>query len=264
VSFQLQNEPFKASINSSNLNEVLMPPKTSKRGYPVAVLAGIEGDRAVLWHVFSHAAKLQQTLLLNGGRNDSKAVYNFHESIVNALRITLKEGVRSVIIVSPPKTNYSQEFQNHIQSHHTWLVQGPNKATFSTITGSATTPAQIVALTKTAAFKKSISKTTSEETENLLEILEKKLSEPENLVSFPLVDVENMVFNVHAAGKPHPDYLLLTDTYLSRSSQKNRIHRLIQIAKNKGVKTKIVNAESAAGKRLTQFGGIVCLAKLEQ
>lgn len=240
-----------------------MSPKAYRRGYPVAVLIGLEENQAVLWQVFSQVAKLQQTIRLSGGRNDSKAVYNFHESIVNALRSTLKEGVRSLMLASPPRTNYAQEFQNHVKPHHSWLVQGPNKATFSTITGSASTPAQIATLTKTAAFKQLISETTAEETENLLEILEKKLNEQENLVSFSLVEVENMVFDVHAAGKPQPDYLLLTDAYLSSSRQKNRVHRLIQVAKNRGVKTKIVNAESAAGKRLAQFGGIVGLAKLE-
>jgi stalled ribosome rescue protein Dom34 len=240
-----------------------MSPKAYRRGYPVAILVGLEEDQAVLWQIFSQVAKHQQSIPLIGGRNDSKAVYNFHESIVNALRSTLKEGVRSLMLASPPRTNYAQEFQNHVKSHHSWLVQGPNRATFSTITGSASTPAQIATLTKTATFKQLISETTAEETENLLEILEKKLNEPENLVSFSLVEVENMVFDVHAAGKPQPDYLLLTDTYLSSSRQKNRVHRLIQVAKNRGVKTKIVNAESAAGKRLAQFGGIVCLAKLE-
>ena len=68
--------------------------------------------------------KHQQTIPLNGGRSDPKAVYNFHESIVNALRPTLKEGVRSIIIASPAKTSYAQEFLNHIKAHHSWLLQG--------------------------------------------------------------------------------------------------------------------------------------------
>jgi stalled ribosome rescue protein Dom34 len=35
----------------------------------------------------------------------------------------------------------------------------------------------------------------------------------------------------------------------------------MQIAQNKKVKTRVIDAESNAGKRLTQLGGIVCLAK---
>ena len=151
-------------------------PKAYRRGYPVAVLLGIETDTQLLWHVFSEVAKHHQTIPLNGARSDHKALYNFHESIVNALRPTLKEGVRSVIVASPSRTNYAQEFLNHIKAHHTWLLQGTNKAVFSTITGSASTPQQVAALTKTATFKELISETTAQETENLLEILEKRLN----------------------------------------------------------------------------------------
>ena len=153
-----------------------MTPKAYRRGYPVAILLGIESDHAALWQVFSQVAKHQQTIPLNGSRNEPKAVYNFHESIVNALRQPLKEGVRSIIVASPAKTSYAQEFLNHIKAHHSWLLQGPNKATFSTITGSASTPPQVSALTKTTVFKQLIQETASEETENLLEILEKRLN----------------------------------------------------------------------------------------
>ena len=167
-----------------------MTPKAYRRGYIVAVLLGIESDQAVLWQVFSQVAKHQQTVALNGVRNDPKALYNFHESIVNALRPTLKEGVRSIITASPAKTNYAQEFQNHIKAHHSWLLLGANRATFSTITGSASTPPQVSALTKTDAFKQLIQETASEETENLLEILEKRLSTADNLVLFSLQEAE--------------------------------------------------------------------------
>jgi stalled ribosome rescue protein Dom34 len=116
-------------------------------------------------------------------------------------------------------------------------------------------------LTKTAAFKQLISETTAQETENLLEILEKRLSEADNLVLFSLEEAENLILTPQQAGKPKPEYLLLTDNYLSGSRRKNRVQRLLQIAKNKGVKTRVINAESTAGKRLTQLGGLVCLAK---
>jgi stalled ribosome rescue protein Dom34 len=240
-----------------------MKPKAYKRGYPVAILIGIENDHAALWQVFSQVAKHQQTIPLSGDRKDFKALYNFHESIINALRPTLKEGVRSIIIAASAKTNYAQDFLNHIRAHYTWLLQGPNKATFSPITGSASTPPQVAALTKTVLFKQLINETTAEETENLLEILEKRLNETDNLVLFSLEEAENLILCKQAPGKPKPEYLLLTDNYLSSSRQKNRVHRLLQIATNRNVKTRIINAESTAGIRLTQLGGLVCLAKLE-
>ena len=239
-----------------------MKPKGYKRGYPVAIIAGLEQNQVVLWKIFSHVAKHETTINLEN-RNDTKTLYNFHESIINALRPTLKEGVRSIIIAAPAKTNYSQEFLTHIKAHHTWLLQGPNKASFSEITALASTPTQVANLTSTSAFKQLINETTAQETENLMEILEKRLNTADNLVLFSLEEAENLILSRQTPGKPKPEYLLLTDSYLSGSRQKNRLHRLMQIAQNKQVKTRIVNSESPAGIRLNQLGGLVCLLKLE-
>ncbi len=236
-------------------------PKAYKRGYPVALLVGIEKDHAVVWQIFSHVAKNQQTIRLNASRNDEKALYSFHESIVNALRPTLKEGIRSIIVASPPKTNYATEFQNHIKYHHSWLNSGINKATFSSIEGSASTPSKVAELSKRIMFKKSIGETTSEETESLVEILNQRLNDQENLVFFSLQEAENLIIAQRLNAKTMPDYLLLTNSYLQNSHQKNRIQRLLQIAKNKQVKTRVINSETAAGKRLMQLGGIVCLVR---
>jgi stalled ribosome rescue protein Dom34 len=238
-----------------------MTPKSYRRGYPVASLVGIENDNASLWQVFSQVAKHQQDIALNGDRNDPKALYSFHESIVNALRPVLKEGVRSIMVASPAKTNYTRQFLNHIKGHHNWLLQGSGKSVFSFITGSASAPSQVAALTQTAAFKQLVIDTNAEETENLLEILERKLNGTHNLVSFSLEEAENLILSQQETGKPKPEYLLLTDNYLSGSRQKNRVHRLMQIAKNRGVKTRIIDAESTAGTRICQLGGLVCLTK---
>jgi stalled ribosome rescue protein Dom34 len=239
-----------------------MKPKNYKRGYPVAVLVGMEQDSAALWQIFSQVAKHQLNISLNGSRNDQKATYLFYETIVNALRPTFKEGVKSVIITSPSKTNYAQELLNHLKSHHSWLFQGTNKATFNLLVGSASSSTQVAVLTKTDAFKQLINQTTAEETENLLEIFEKRLSQSDNLVHFSLEEAENLIFCPQLEGKPQPEYLLLTTDYLAGIRQRNKVHRLIQIAQNRGVKTRVIDSESAAGKRLTQFGGIVCMARI--
>jgi stalled ribosome rescue protein Dom34 len=244
---------------------VLKPKKRYKRGYPVAILVGLEEDTAALWQVFSNVAKHEKTLNINGARNNPNALYNFHESIINALRPTLKEGVRSIILASPARTNHNQEFINHVCGHHKWLTQGPNKAAFSTITGSASTQSQVAVLTKTPTFHKLICETTAEETENLIEILEKRLnaSDNNNVVLFSLEEAENLILKRQKPDRPKPEYLLLTDRYLAGNRQKNRLQRLMQIAANRNVKTRIIGAESPAGKRLTQLGGVICLAQLE-
>jgi stalled ribosome rescue protein Dom34 len=237
-----------------------------KRGYPVAVLVGLEDDRAVLWRVFSNVVKHEKTLWMDGNREDSRAAYNFHESIINALRPMLKEGVKSIILASSPRTGHAHEFITHTREHHAWLTQGPNKATFSETTGSAGTLYEVAALTRTPKFHRQISETTSEETGHLVDTLEKRLNTPDQstVVLYSLKEIEDLIFNAWKPGKPSPEQLMLTDKYLSESREKNRIHRLLQIAKNKNVKTRIVDAESAAGKRLTQLGGLVFFAQLRQ
>jgi stalled ribosome rescue protein Dom34 len=240
--------------------------KRYKRGYPVAILLGLEEDTAVLWKVFSKVVKHEKTLRMIGTRNNPKAVYNFHESIVNALRPTLKEGVRSIIVASPPRTNHNQEFINHIYEHHKWLTQGPNKASFSKTIGSISTKPQVTDLTRSPVFRQIICETTAEETENLIGILENRLnaSDNKNLVLFSLEEAENLILKKQKTNRPKPDYFILTDRYLAENRQKSRLHRLMQIASTRDVKTRIVNAKSPAGVRLTQLGGFICLAKLKK
>jgi stalled ribosome rescue protein Dom34 len=239
----------------------LKPKRKYKRGYPVAILIGLEENLAALWKVYSNVAKHEKTLQLNGARNDMKALYNFHEAIINALRPTLKEGVKSIILASPARNNYARSFINHVQSHHAWLTQGPNKAALSEITGSADTLPNVTALTKNPAFHQIISETTTEETETLIGILEKRLNAPnqDTLVLYSLKEIEDSIFSQWKPSKPKPEYLILTDAYLANNRAKNRIHRLMQIATNKNVKTRIVNNKSPAGTRIAQLGGITLL-----
>jgi stalled ribosome rescue protein Dom34 len=218
-----------------------------------------------LWRVFSNVVKPEKTLLLTGPRNDPKTLYNFHESIINALRPALKEGVRSIVLASRARTSHSEEFINHVHAHHAWLVQGSNRAIFSEATGSASTLSEVTVLARTPMFQRLIRETTSEETENLVETLEKRLdaSSREGFVLFSLVEIEDLILGLPNPNKPKPEYLMLTDKYLSHIREKNRIHRLMQIAMNRNIKTRIINAESPAGLRLTQLGGMVCFAQPE-
>ncbi|MFB3888233.1 MAG: hypothetical protein ACE14S_02000 [Candidatus Bathyarchaeia archaeon] len=241
----------------------MAPTKGYRRGYPTAILVGLEKDRAVLWRVFSHVVKSEKTVTVIGVRSDPKAAYSFHETIVNAMRPVIREGVRSIILTSPPSTSFSEEFLRHVRSHHAWLMQGANKAVFSCLAGSAATPSEVAALTRTTAFREALSEATSEEAENIVELLEKRLNSPnqEVLVLYSLEEIEAQVLGAWTAGKPTPEYLLLTDAFLAGSWQKGRLQRLMQVASNRSIKTRVVEADSPAGKRLAQLGGAVCILK---
>jgi stalled ribosome rescue protein Dom34 len=230
-----------------------------KRGHSVALLVGFEDNHAVLWQIFSHVVKLHLTLKVGGKRTDQRVLYNFHESVVDALRPVLKEGVRSIVVTAPKKTTYATDFLDHVQKHHTYLIQSkrPNRATFAELIGSADQPHRVAELVKTKEFRKLIAETTSEEADHIVSAFEKYLysTDSKSVVLFSLKEIEDMVYD-RERHNDLTEYLMLTDKYLADSEDKNRIHRLLQISKNRKVKTRIVNAETPAGKRISQFGGI--------
>ena len=232
-----------------------------RRGYPVAVLVGFEDDHAVLWRIFSRVAKRSLRLELDGKRTDDKALYNFHESVVDALKPVLKEGVRSVVVTASVRTTYAQDFLEHVRKHHRYLIQtkSPNRANFAELVGSADDRNKVAELVKTKEFTNLISETTSEEADQAVNSLEKHLYGADNnsVILYSLKEIEGIVYNREKDRESRTSYLLLTDKYLAECKQKNRIHRLLQIAKNKEVKTRIINAETPAGNRISQFGGIV-------
>ena len=235
-----------------------------KRGYPVALLVGFEDDHAVIWQVFSHVAKLSLRLGIDGKRTDERVLYNFHESVVSALKPVLKEGVRSVVVTAPMKTTYAADFLDHVRKHHRYLIQSksPNRANFVELIGSADNPIKVAELVKTKEFTNLIAETTSEEADQVVNRLEKHLYGNSNnsVVFYSLKEIEDIVYSRKKGRELKTEYLLLTDKYLADSKSKNRIHRLLQISKNKKVKTRIVNAETPAGNRISQFGGIVFFA----
>ena len=94
--------------------------KRAKRGHPIAILIGLHDNDAVFWRIFSETIRLH--LKINRGRKrrnqNEKQIYHFHEEIINTLRPIIKEGIRSVILLSPPKEEYSDEFLYHVNKHH--------------------------------------------------------------------------------------------------------------------------------------------------
>jgi stalled ribosome rescue protein Dom34 len=234
------------------------PKRRYKRGYPLAVLVGLEERRAVLWRVFSEVVKLDGTVERGG------ELYDFNESIVNALRPAFKEGVRSIVLAATARTDYAENFLDHIRKHHAWLVrEGPNAATFGELIGSAGRPHEVHELVRTKAFREMVSETRSRDAENISAVLEKSLGsdESETLVSYSLEQIEDLVYGRQEHDNPRPEHVVLTDKYLAGTRNRGRVLRLLQISKNNGIKTTIVNAETRAGIRLSQLGGLVCFAK---
>ena len=237
-----------------------------KRGYPLAVLVGLEARRAVLWRVFSEVVKLDG-IVERGGESEKGKLYDFHESIVNALRPALKEGVRSIVIAAPARTDYAASFLDHIRKHHAWLVrESPNAATFGELVGSAGQLHEVHELVKTKGFREVIAETTSRDAGSIVAALEKSLDSDESgtVVSYSFEEIEDLVYGRRGRSSPKPEHIVLTNKYLADTKNRGRILRLLQISKNKGIKTTTVNAETKAGLRLSQLGGLVCFAKRDR
>jgi stalled ribosome rescue protein Dom34 len=88
-------------------------------------------------------------------------------------------------------------------------------------------------------------------------VLEKRLNDSEGIETllFALGEVEAAVYG----GERSPEYILVTEVFRSRN--RRRAERLLQVAANKGVRTRIVRADTSAGARVTQFGGLVCMLR---
>jgi stalled ribosome rescue protein Dom34 len=233
-----------------------------RRGYPVAILVIFESRRALLWQVFSEAVKPDAIVKFIGKRDDMKALYAFHEKTVDALRPALKEGIKSVILVSPPKSLYCTEFLEHVQAHHLWLVKtkSPNAVTFGTMDGVVNDYEGVSILVQSEEFQAKINEITGGEADQIIAALEKrvqKLGSDKEPVLYTLTEIESVIFTRNPVEIRQPEYIILTDQFLAENPEKNRLQRLLQIAKNRSVKTRIIKAESAAGERLAQFGGIV-------
>lgn len=239
--------------------------KRPKRGHPIAILIGLHDNDAVFWRIFSESIRLHHKI--NRGRkrrNQNKMqIFHFHEEIINALRPIIKEGIRSIILLSPPKEEYSDEFLNHVNKHHSWLLKkGDNQVIFSKIVGNqAKTQKDVYYLKTQEHFKEIVDKTSNQEGLLILAELTKIVNKNEKfskvLYTWREIDYEFKLFKQNP-NLPKPNYIILTEEYLKNPKNRNKTQRILQIAKNLEIKTKIVSKESEAGSIVEKFGGLVC------
>lgn len=235
--------------------------KKPKRGYPVALLIGLEESSYTIWKIFSKIIRFERKVSFE--KLSKKSKYNIYESIVNNIRTTIKNGTKSLIIVTPLRKNIAKEFISHLNQHHNWLIKGPNKISICQLKGLANDKENIKYLLQNKALKKFIIKTTEEEAENLLLILNKKISSQNSNkdILFSFKEISMKIIKNKNKTNSKIEYLLLTDEYLKNFENKNKINRLLQISNNKKIKTRVISAQSTAGKRLKQLGGLICIIK---
>ena len=237
-----------------------------KRGHPVSLLIGLHDDRVVFWRIFSET--IRPDIIIKRGRKrkyqDSKQLYHFHEEIVDKIRSVIKEGIKSNLIVSPPKTEYSKEFLSHIKKHHFWLLKkGQNAVVFNEIIGSAKNLEEVSYLVQNEYFKEAVEEVSNQEGMLILEDLDELINKPNKYskILYTVAEIEREIDKKWKINEVKPNYIILTDKILKNPKKRSRTYRILQIAKNHGIKTKIVNAESDAGLKVEMFGGLVCFTK---
>jgi stalled ribosome rescue protein Dom34 len=241
--------------------------KKGKRGFPVCILVGFEEQAIHLYTLFSESAKKYRSMNLpRKWKNASeKDRYHFYEELLDLVRPLMEQGLKSILLISPPGTEWANYFLVHIEKHYRWLrdPRGKPPAVFGQMDGHAYELKGVRYFMEQEEFQNVVARITSEEAYYLIKELEKSINSnnPNISVVYGLREAEDFIYkggkkDDSAAEKS--DYLLLTDEFLETHKQKNRIYRLKQIAENKGIITKVVCEETPAGERIKQFGGVIC------
>jgi len=232
-------------------------------------MIGFEPQTLFFWFVYSERADLHkvQKMPRKYENMDKSHHYQFCEKIVNELRPILKSGLKSIILVTPPRKNYALGFLDHVKRHHQWMFneKNPNFTSFKLLTGKISNLEESTVLIQSPEFEEALGQVNEEENDQIVRLLEKRLNNAdEGLILHTLEEIEGLIY---AGGKRkkkfkplplNPEYIILTNQYLDGHQNKNRLQRLLQIAKNRKIKTKVINSETDAGIRTTQLGGIVC------
>lgn len=210
---------------------------------------GLDGDRATTWHVFSESVR-------PGVGVQGDDAFRLYESVVDLLRPSLKQGTKSVLVATDDEREY-RRFMGHIEKHQSWLLKGwgLNTASFEHVPEPAMDIEEVRRLVGAHGFREKLSEVTQGDIQQVMGVLEKRLNDPAGIetVLFTLTEVEDAVYGSGGS----PEYILVTEPF--RSRHRRRIDRLLQIAANKGVRTRIIESNTPAGVRLSQFGGLVCM-----
>jgi stalled ribosome rescue protein Dom34 len=238
--------------------------KKQKRGNLIALLIGYDNKKIYFWKIYSHSLRAHETIKLprKWQNLDDKQLYNLLEEVVDVIRKVVKDGLKSILIASTYYKEFWNKFMEHVTKHHQWLLKGYNRVSFGEINGRANTLESAKNLVSKEESKQVVTEIISEEISHLIERLEKIINagNPNEGLLYNLDDIEAIVYKGGKKDKSAAkelDLIIITQNYIHNHKNKNRIHRLTQIAKNKGIKVKIISIEDPSVDRFNQFGGIL-------
>jgi len=228
-----------------------MMPRRGRRGYPTAILIGLDEKAAHFWIIYSESVKPSK-IIIRGGE-DEKSAYKFHEDIVQSIRDLLPEGFNGIIVTSEERTQHTSRLMDHITKHHRWLR---DKVTIRQLTGRAGTTSEVIQLIKANKLQETIQNVTEEAGGKLLNFLDQALKEDNVLYT-----VEELSAALNADRKPIA--VLISEEFDIRNRKSRRFQSLIQIARNLGASVTILKPTNPAWPRLSQLGGFACVISLK-
>jgi stalled ribosome rescue protein Dom34 len=222
-------------------------PKRGRRGYPTAILIGLDEKKAHFWATYSESVKPSKEIE-RGGDNE-KFSYKFHEEVVETIRGLLAEGFTGIIITSEERTQHTSRLMEHIIKRHRWLKE---RVTIRQISGRAGTASEVIQLIKANKLQETVQDATDETGERLFNLLDRALEENNVLYT-----VEELYTALNAERKPTA--VLITEEFHRRNQRNRRFQSVIQIARNLGTTVTIIKLTNPASLRLNQLGGFACI-----
>jgi stalled ribosome rescue protein Dom34 len=224
-------------------------PRRGRRGYPTAILIGLDQTSANIWLVFSESIKQGKKVTREGG--DDKTGYRYGEEIVEAVRELIPEGFNQLILASPERTRHASELLEHINRRHGWLAK---RLTVKELQGRAVTATDVVQLVKSNRIQESVEQAAGETNERIMDRLEKALNSGD--VLFTLQELSGALY-----AEKSPELILITDKFDAANRGSRKYQSLIQHAKNMRATVTILKPNDPASGRLEQLGGFVCVIR---
>ena len=223
-------------------------PRRGRRGYPAAILIGLDNKTANIWLVYSESIKQGNTIQK---AVDDKTGSKHNEEIVEAIRALLPDGFNQLIIASIEKYTRKSGLIEYINRSHVWLTK---RLTVKELDKKAVMRGDVIQLIKMNLIQESVSEAAGEANEKIMERLEKALNT--GAVLFTIQELSDALNREES-----PEFILVSEKYDVTWRRNRKYQRLVQLAKNMRATFTIVKHDALAYARLEQLGGFVCVIR---
>jgi len=221
--------------------------RRGRRGYPAAILIGLSPQTTNFWLVFSESIKQGQIILKTG--EDETLLYKHNEEIVENIRILLSEGFNQLIIASDEKSKRKNDLLGHLKRSHSWLTK---RLTIKVLVEKAVTRNDVIQLIKHNKIQESVNLASRETNDLILERLERAINNG-NII-YTLRELAEVL-----KSQKSPELILLTERFDSANRSSRLYQSVVQRSRNLRAGINIIKVDTAAGARLEQLGGFVCV-----